>query len=74
MNTLTRRFNKIERRLMTNKKYRGCELEIRVGVDGEPSKYYCRYPDGHREALTDSTIINELAAIPGDEISVEIVD
>ena len=73
MNALERRFNKVEEKLMTDKKYRGCELEIQVGVDGEPTKYYCRYPDGHAELITDSSIIDELSALD-DEITVEIVD
>jgi hypothetical protein len=72
--TLKRRLNKIEERLKTNEKYRDCELEIQVGVDGEPTTYYCRYADGRREQITDSDIIRYLEDIPGDEISVEIID
>ena len=73
MNALERRFNKIEEKLMTDKKYKGCELEIQVGVDDEPTRYFCRYPDGHAEQITDSNVIDELAVLD-DEISVEIVD
>jgi hypothetical protein len=71
---MTKRLNKLEERLKTNSKFKDCELEIVAGTDNEPTTYFCRYPDGHRELLTDRNVINELEAIPGDEISVEIVD
>ena len=74
MTALKRRLDKIEERLKTNSKYRDCELEIVVGVDDEPTRYFCRYSGGHKELITDRNVINELEAISGDEISVEIVD
>ena len=72
--TLKRRLGKLEEKLNTHTKYKGCELEIQPGVDGEPTKYFCRYPDGHSELITDNHIIDELADIPGDEITVEVID
>jgi|AntAceMinimDraft_9_1070365.scaffolds.fasta_scaffold01459_17 hypothetical protein len=74
MNALKRRFDKLEERLKTDKKYEGCELEIVVGTDGEPTKYYCLHPDGHSERITDNRIISELEAINDGSIAVEIVD
>ena len=74
MTALKRRLDKIEERLKTNEKFKGCELEIQVGVDDEPTRYFCRYSDGHVEQIMDNSLIDELANIPGDEISVEIVD
>jgi len=73
MTALKRRLDKLEEKLNTNSKYRGCELEIHPGVDDEPTQYYCRYPDGHREMITDSDIVSELEAID-DSISVEVID
>jgi hypothetical protein len=72
--TLKRRLNKIEATLKADVKYKGCELEIEVGVDGEPTRYFCRYPDGHREQITDSSIVSELEDSSGDEINVEVID
>ena len=74
MTNLAKRIDVIEDRLKTNEKYAGRELEIHPGTDGEPTTYYCRYADGHREEIIDPEIIKQLEAIPGDEISVEIVD
>ena len=71
---LEHRLKKLEDQFKTDAKYSGCELEIVVGVDDKPSKYYCRYPDGRKELITDNDVIDELEAIDGDEISVEIVD
>ena len=70
---MNRRIDKLEETLKTNAKYMGCELEIRVGIDDEPTTYFCRYPDGHREQITDSNIVSELEDIDGS-ISVEVVD
>lgn len=70
---MSKRLDKLETQLNTHAKYKDCELEIVVGVDGEPSRYYCRFPDGHEELLTDRKIISELAAVD-NKISVEIID
>ncbi|MGB9500376.1 MAG: hypothetical protein ACKVE4_11680 [Dissulfuribacterales bacterium] len=71
---LEHRLKKLEDQFKTDAKYSGCELEINIDAEGEPARYFCRYPDGRKELITDSRIINELEDIPGDEISVEIVD
>lgn len=72
MNTLERRFNRIEEKLKVNKKYEGCRLVQVVGIDGKPSIYYCQYPGGRSEIITDSNILKELQDIDGEEITVEI--
>lgn len=72
--SMNRRLTKIEKQFKANEKYKGCELEIQVGVDDEPTRFFCLHPDGRKELITDPGIIQQLEDIPGDEITVEIVD
>lgn len=70
---LKRRVEKLETHLFEDQEYKDCELEMVVGVDDEPGACYCRYPDGHRELITDNNVIQQLMDA-SNEISVEIVD